>query len=51
MDYAGSGAREAPSSGDLNALVASLPGILRGSGTSSNCRSASVPVFAFRPSA
>ncbi|SAL78824.1 periplasmic sensor signal transduction histidine kinase [Caballeronia choica] len=49
MDYAGSGAREAPVVGDLNALVASLAGDFAGLGHEFELSLGEVPAFPFRP--
>jgi two-component system osmolarity sensor histidine kinase EnvZ len=49
MDYAGSGAKEVPVVGDLNALVASLAGDFAGLGHEFELTLGDLPPFAFRP--
>jgi two-component system, OmpR family, osmolarity sensor histidine kinase EnvZ len=49
MDYAGSGEREVPQSGDLNALVGQLAADFAGLGHEFELSLGDVPVFAFRP--
>ncbi|MDR5753138.1 MULTISPECIES: ATP-binding protein [unclassified Caballeronia] len=49
MDYAGSGAKEMPVDGDLNALVASLAGDFAGLGHEFELTLGDLPPFPFRP--
>ncbi|SAL45341.1 ATP-binding protein [Caballeronia humi] len=49
MDYAGSGAREAPVVGDVNALIANLAADFAGLGHEFDLTLGDVPPFAFRP--
>ncbi len=49
MDYAGSGERETPQPGDLNALVSQLAADFAGLGHDFELSLGEVPVFAFRP--
>ncbi|SAK72933.1 periplasmic sensor signal transduction histidine kinase [Caballeronia arationis] len=49
MDYAGSGAKEVPVAGDLNALVASLAGDFAGLGHEFELTLGELPPFPFRP--
>ncbi|SAL22837.1 periplasmic sensor signal transduction histidine kinase [Caballeronia terrestris] len=49
MDYAGSGAREAPIVGDVNALIANLAADFAGLGHEFDLTLGDVPPFAFRP--
>ncbi|WP_241292788.1 ATP-binding protein [Burkholderia stabilis] len=49
MDYAGSGERETPQPGDLNALIGQLVADFAGLGHEFEFDEGDVPVFAFRP--
>jgi two-component system, OmpR family, osmolarity sensor histidine kinase EnvZ len=49
MDYAGSGEREVPQPGDLNALIERLAGDFAGLGHEFELSLGSVPAFAYRP--
>ncbi|MGF6643252.1 ATP-binding protein [Paraburkholderia sp. GAS82] len=49
MDYAGSGEREAPLPGDLNALIGQLAADFAGLGHEFELSLGEVPVFAYRP--
>jgi two-component system osmolarity sensor histidine kinase EnvZ len=49
MDYAGSGERELPQPGDLNALVSQLAADFAGLGHEFELSLSDLPVFAFRP--
>ncbi|MGF6771550.1 two-component system osmolarity sensor histidine kinase EnvZ [Paraburkholderia sp. GAS199] len=49
MDYAGSGEREAPEPGDLNALIERLAGDFAGLGHMFELSPGKLPAFAFRP--
>jgi two-component system, OmpR family, osmolarity sensor histidine kinase EnvZ len=49
MDYAGSGEREVPVAGDLNALIGQLAGDFAGLGHEFELSFAEIPVFAYRP--
>lgn len=49
MDYAGSGEREAPQPGDLNALAGQLVADFAGLGHEFDFEENALPVFAFRP--
>ncbi|WP_322050539.1 ATP-binding protein [Paraburkholderia bannensis] len=49
MDYAGSGEREAPQPGDLNALAGQLVADFAGLGHEFDFEENTLPVFAFRP--
>ncbi len=49
MDYAGSGEREVPQRGDLNALVGQLVADFAGLGHEFDFEKTALPVFAFRP--
>ncbi|WP_322032545.1 ATP-binding protein [Paraburkholderia sp. J76] len=49
MDYAGSGEREAPQPGDLNALAGQLVADFAGLGHEFDFHEGELPVFAFRP--
>ncbi|RFU48413.1 ATP-binding protein [Paraburkholderia sp. DHOC27] len=49
MDYAGSGERELPQTGDINALIERLAGDFAGLGHEFALSLGAVPVFAFRP--
>ncbi|MBN3821292.1 two-component sensor histidine kinase, partial [Paraburkholderia sp. Se-20369] len=49
MDYAGSGERETPQTGDLNALVGQLVADFAGLGHAFEFDEGDVPAFAFRP--
>jgi two-component system, OmpR family, osmolarity sensor histidine kinase EnvZ len=49
MDYAGSGEREAPQAGDLNALIERLAGDFAGLGHEFELSLATLPVLAYRP--
>ena len=49
MDYAGSGEREVPQPGDLNALVGQLAADFAGLGHEFELSPGDLPVFAFRP--
>jgi two-component system osmolarity sensor histidine kinase EnvZ len=49
MDYAGSGERELPQAGDLNALIERLAGDFAGLGHEFELSLGALPVFAYRP--
>lgn len=49
MDYAGSGERETPQTGDLNALIGQLVADFAGLGHAFDFDEGEVPAFAFRP--